>query len=212
MAYSSTEIINMALDKFKGATITSMSESSYPASVARRQYPQAVAETLAAHEWGFARQRAVLAQLVTNDRDGQWGYAYQLPSDMALPIKLVEDYSAPAPPTWNGPLNWSWGLIAEQPIPYDYAGAKLYTGIAGASLEYIQTSPDVGDFPPLFVKALVCELAAKMVMPIKNDSKRENELLQHAQVYYERAVANNDGRRRQTYGDFVPDVIAAKLD
>jgi len=211
MNHTATSICNLALDEIKATNIASLNENSVAAAVCRRQYPQALAEVLEAHDWGFARKRVALAG-VTNEREGLWGYAYALPGDMALPIRVDLDYNGiTAAPVYAGPLHWRFDLLGIEPVPFDYAGSVLFTGVEGAILEYVGSAPETGSFPALFVRALKTTLGANLAASVKGDHQLKQLLLSEAQTYYERAVANNDARKPQRYGDdYIPETVRGR--
>lgn len=192
MTLSAVEICNLALDNVPAAPINSLNDNTIAAEACRRNFGQAVEELMEMGEWGFARRRAVLAE-VANVRPGDWAAAYAAPNDMAFPLRLV--------PTAGG------GRLQGRSLEFDFADGTLWTGEGEVALEYISRSPAFSAMTAMFRNALACVLASRIVMPILRDPQRKQALLQEAEVWRDRALARslNANGQQQTYGEnFIP--------
>ena len=169
MATDPVSISNRALDELGVAAIVSLSDNTSTAKACARQYLVAVNEMLAEGEWGFAKQRAALVA-TTNDRADD-GYAFAVPNNMAFPLRMI-----PAIPGLQYPeADWT-AVLNVQTYPYDLSDGKLYTPYQAVILEYVRTDPV--SMPPLFERALVLTLAAKLAYPITKDAARRTRSLE----------------------------------
>lgn len=201
-------ICNQALDEVPEGTVASINEDSVAARACGRLYAPTLAELLEAHDWGFARKRVSLPLLATNDRESAWGYAYSLPADLSLPIRVL-----PLSPAYGAVLTVGQTLASHAEgtgAAYDYAGDTLYTNAEAAVLEYVSGQVDA-TATAAFSKALVLTLAAKLVMPITKDRRQQEAIERKAEIAVQRAIANDANRRPRRYMDgYVPEVLAAR--
>lgn len=214
MPYTTLQICNMALDEIRAGTISSLVENSEQADACSRHHAAVLGELLERHQWGFARKRAELVPASSNDRQETWAGAFTLPADLALPIKVLRGPESPAGSyvplagqtlVGNSAVGaWDGGWA------YDYAGSTLYTSAPGAVLEYVENDASANVFSALFTRAFVLTLAARIVMPIKDDVRLKQFLMQQAEMETQRSIAADANRRPQTYGDFIPDVVRAR--
>lgn len=189
MARSLVTICNNALGEVPADQIASLEDGSVSSRHCLRLYPVVVNDLLEFHDWDFAIKRQAAAQ-ITNDRDSEWGYAYVLPTDIASPLKVIPDY---------GGLTIPWGYEEQyrsfvDRLPFVIAGGKLYSQLPAPYIEYISNDIPEVRFTAMFGRAVETELAARLVMPIKNDAKRQRELIQIASGWLERAVADDLNR------------------
>lgn len=211
---SPTAISNLALDELPSARIITWQENSLQARTCRNHYTQAVLELLTRADWYFARKRVALALLAVNDRDGEWGSSYALPSDMQMIVRIPTSYQAVA----TGEAVALVGQTAAMPLSlsddpgqdYDISGATIYTNAVDATLEYIAMPADTSGFTAQFIKALVLLLAVKISMPITKDKSRRDSLEQRAEAFAQRAIALNNNARPQRYGDIIPEAAIAR--
>lgn len=208
MGFSKLQIWNMAIGELPSQRIQTVDEQSLEAEEAREAYPNALELLLEDHDYDFATMRAALAA-VPNDRAAEWEYAYRLPSDMARPRYLLPygatDATASAVYSWIGRNR---GFEAR--MPFRIAGDRLYCNIEGATLEYVTNSPSEQRFGALFARALALELASRIVMPVKKDSKRQGELIRLAEIARERCKAADMNRDPETTRDFIPEAQLAR--
>jgi len=209
MALSKLQIWNMALAELPEQRIDSLDDVNLASDFLNDQYQPAIEFLLEDHNYDFATLREALAQ-VANDRPNEWQYAYRLPRDLARPLNLLPfsgDGTADAAVySWTGRNR---GL--ETLTPYRIANGKLYCNMEGALLEYATNAVAENQFTAKFARALALELAARVVMPIKKDAKRQGELIRMAEVARERAKADDMNRDRETARDFIPEFMLARM-
>lgn len=198
----------MALGELPSSRVQTVDEVSLEAEEASASYDNALQLLLEDHDYDFAILRQALAAVV-NDRPGEWRHAYALPGDMArlshiLPFGLGE-VSGYAGYSWYGRMRGG-----ERGVPHRVSGDRLYCNVDGAILEYVSRTPSEDRFSAMFARALALELASRIVMPIKKDSKRQGELLRLAETARERAKANDMNRDAETPRDFIPEAQLAR--
>lgn len=208
MASSKLQIWNMALAELPEARLDSLTDG-FASEVLEDQYQPALELLLEDHDYDFAIVRQALSQVV-NDRANEWQYAYRLPSNLARPRHLLP-FSGD---TVTGSAVYSWtgdGRALEAKVPLRISGGKLYGNISGAVLEYVMKNPGEAVMTAKFTRAFALELAARAVMPIKKDSKRQGDLIRMAEVARERAKADDMNRDRESPRDFMPDFMLARM-
>lgn len=199
MNLSQLEISNLAIVEIPTGTIASINENSLAAIEARRHFPVVVSEFLEEFGYDLAITRIALAE-TANARSSEWGYAYAVPSNMVFPLRLIPDFNAAAgsvvllagqtlAPVANlaGPDPYRIGYIIAENI--------LYTNEPGASLEYVREDPSISLFPPMLIRAIALEMAARMVMPILKSETREKILMGKSELARQRAIAANLNRK-----------------
>ncbi|MGL5735548.1 MAG: hypothetical protein ACRCYS_11840 [Beijerinckiaceae bacterium] len=203
MAVSQIDISNLALVELPASTIASINENSLSAIEARRCFGPVLMEFLEEFGYDMAITRAVLAQ-TSNARPAEWSFAYAVPDNMVFPLRLIPDFDAT-----NGALV----LLAGQSIapvggslgpdpyraPYVIAENILYCNEEAVTLEYVRDDPSITLFPPLMIRAMALEMAARMVMPILKSAKREEILMGKAELAKQRAIAANLNRKPTTH-------------
>lgn len=152
MASSDVDIVNIALSVHLGAeSISSFSEDSKEAVLARTSYAETRDEVLRAHPWNCAVKRV---SLVANADAPDWGFdiAYQLPSDY-LRVMQVNGETASSP----GREGYLWQV----------EDGKILTDLS-APLEilYIYRNTVVTRYDAELVNALSYKLALKWVEPL----------------------------------------------
>lgn len=208
MALSKLQIWNMALAELPEQRIDSLDDVNMASDFLNDQYGPAVELLLEGHNYDFATRRGALP-LIANDRPNEWQYAYRLPRDLARPLTLLPFSGAAS----AGPV-YSWigrGRGLEAATPFRIADGKLYCNMEGAVLEYATNEVAENKFTAKFARALALELAARVVMPIKKDAKRQAELIRMAEVARERAKADDMNRDRETTRDFIPEFMIARM-
>ena len=196
----------MALAECPADRIDSLDERSIEAETCRDHYQPALEYLLEAHEWDFAIRRVPLAQ-VDNDRPSEWGYAYKAPTDMAAPRHVL-----PFPENVSPFQGRHFGKLRsyEGALLHKVAGGIVYASWSPAVLEYVTNDPSEAMFTAKFARALAYELAQRIVMPLKKDSRRQGELVQFAEVALERAKAEDMNRDPESVWDYVPEVDRAR--
>lgn len=119
-------------------------------------YPIARDELLERFNWTFATRRVALSLSAVEFDDGEWAYAYLLPSNFIRAIKVV-------PP----------GASQDHP-GYDYRMESdvteldliLLSNVEEAVLHYVYREEETGRYTPLFISALSHLLASYLAGPI----------------------------------------------
>lgn len=217
MAVDSLDVMNRALAKLPASPISDEDETSLEARECRRFYPVVVSNMLEGpQEFSFAKQRVILALAATNDRDDEWLYAYVLPSNCASPIRVLPDFaslgiSIPVPLSGDPYAEaWASSELSGFETPYILDGDTIYSNEQYAVLEYVIDDIAGLRVSQLVIEALSCELAAKICVPIKKDSARENTLKGEAEIAWERAIADDRNRQPEYYSGYTPEAIAAR--
>lgn len=148
---SPTDIANMALHRVGAHRIMSIDDEEKGAQVCKDFFESTVKACARMAEWQCLRGRATLARLSQNPAFG-WSYAYQLPTDCLLVIKL------------NGTQ-----FDGEPSDPFDVEGRTLLTDSESAKIEYTAYKAETGDYDPLLVEAIVSKLASQIAVPMRQD-------------------------------------------
>ena len=88
---------------------------------------------------------------------------------------------------------------AMPPIPFIEEAGVIFADLADAVGEYATASVEAAAMPAPFKRALVFELAARLAMPVRRDRQIRGEMIQLAELWRERAMADDLNRhpRRQ---------------
>ena len=212
---SQLEISNLALARLPASQIASIDENSLEARECRRFYPQVVADMLFGdHDWSFANRRVLLAE-VANDRPNEWLYAYQLPSDLANPIRVIPDLTAlgiSVPIDLGGnPYTEAWvAQLDKIAMTYEIEGETLFTNASNATLEYTINDVAGVNVSQFAITALALDLASRLAIPVKQSEAREQALMGQAEIARQRAIADDRNRQPQSDGEYMPENIAAR--
>lgn len=213
---SKLDICNRAIGRLPAKPIASIDENSLEARECRRFYPMVIADMLdGPHDWSFAIQRVRLAVLATNDRDAEWAYAYQLPSNLGNTIRLLPDLTSlglgiPAPLPGE-PYAETWvSAFAGLDAPFETAGQMLYANAIDATLEYTISDVVGVSVPQLAMTAVEIDLASRLAVPVKKDSAREKDLISQTEVAWQRAIADDMNRQPTLCSGYLPEAIAAR--
>lgn len=161
MPLTDVELCATALVKLGAQPITSFDDAGAEAAIARRLYPVARDALLGSFPWRFAATTAQL-QALPGTPAADFGFAVRLPTDC---LRVV-----------------SAGVgRASQGLTYRIEGDRLLAGYAPVTVAY-QRRVDEADFPPFFVQALVCRLAAELCIPITEQSGRAQDLYRIAEA------------------------------
>lgn len=182
---------NLALGELRTASIIDIAEDSTEARECARYYPICLRILLERHDWSFANRRAALAELADNDRAVEWAHAYVLPSGCATPLRLV---------TADGGTS---DFIVEH--------RTLYTQLGNAVLEYAASDVTDGEMSGAFIDALAYALAARLAVPIRDSREIKGQLLQQAEIAFQRAVAEDRNRQPQYDADAEDAVALVRL-
>lgn len=202
MALDKLGICNEAIGDLPSQPIESFDEGSVEAEWCARRYGPALRYLLERHDWKFPVTRETLA-LVTNDREGEWTYAYALPVNVASELRVFPSYAATSV---DVPLLAGQRLaptvayfFPASVLAYSYllSGGLLYTNVQDAVLEYVRDDPSEATFSALFERALSLEVAQRIAPSVLKGSagtKRQRELAAMAEIACDRAIA--DARNR----------------
>lgn len=133
-------LISKALILIGETPLDSLSDNRYGATVGSNLFEVIYESELSSNRWRFAMTKDSLSRLVDAPLN-QWQYAYQLPSDMLLPIGVYPK------------------------APYEIYADHLYTDQSTVELDYM-FKPAVSELPAYFAQMLIYSLARDMVKPI----------------------------------------------
>lgn len=156
MAASSTAIANLALGHCLGQTrIENLSTDDEPvARWAREFYPHARDYVTELQLWRYSKKTLTLAE-TTNDRESDFAYAYERPSD-CLSFKYI--------------LPQSGGFDPTDPIRFECEGDVIYTDEYQARGVYCRQITDTTKFPPSIDAAMGWCLAHLLVQPLRMEN------------------------------------------
>ena len=214
MARNLTQICNEAISDLPAHPITDIEDGSKEARECSRHLSGVVSDLIGLHDWAFVRRRVALAS-VTNDREGEWSYAYALPDEIVSPVKLVRDYSASSVPgiVVTPILYWPTADLGLSIVDYEIANGILYTNLESAILEYSIDALDSNKWPSLFAQAIIRTLASRIypaVMGATGDLQKHTFLHQMAQRAVNEAIADDLNRHPRQRKSFVPDGAIAR--
>jgi hypothetical protein len=138
---SKIDLISKGLILCGEAPLTSLSDNRYGATVGANLFENIYENELQSNRWRFAMNKKALSRLVSAPLN-QWAYAYQLPSDMLLPVGVF-------PPD----------------LSYEIYADHLYSDRTSVELDYM-FKPEVTDCPAYFTKLLTYALAKDMIKSI----------------------------------------------
>lgn len=205
---SEVSICNLALAHLGDeATVTSIdpAEGSAQAEHCARFYPIARDTVLESHTWSFATRRIPLVELADETAPGSWGFVYQRPNDVMrsvavlLPGALDDEESEE---------------FVEESIEGDVQ--IILSNAEDAWLRYIVRVIDTTKYSALVVNAIARLLASMLAGPlIKGDAGMKigvAQLERYEKVELPKAkAADANARKKDTYRDFVPSSIKARL-
>ena len=170
MPSSETEVANEALTLLGETAITSLSENTDRARALDRLYVPTLDQALRAHDWNFARMRAILGRLTAVPAFG-YAYMYQLPQD-PLCLRVLQT-NLTATEAWEIETYITADLTAQYRV--------IVTDATALEIRFIArvTSPTLWD--PLFADALVHELARRAAYPITRNATLLESLTREAE-------------------------------
>lgn len=215
MARSITQICNEAISDLPAHPITDINDSRKEARECSRHLSGVVSDLVSYHDWQFVRRRVALAML-TNDREGEWGYAYDLGGEIVSPIKLVRNYDSTgsdAGVVVTPVLYWPNAGMAADAIDYEVANGVLYTNLEEAVLEYSTDALEPNKWTPLFAQAVIRTLASRIYRPIlgeKADSQEWALKVRAAKQATDEAVADDLNRNPRVRKEFISEAAMAR--
>jgi hypothetical protein len=138
---SKIDLISKALILCGEPPLNSLSDNRYGATVGANLFELLFENELQSNRWRFAMKKGALSQLVDAPLN-EWRNAYQLPTDMLLPIGIF-------------PAN----------TPYEIYADHLYTNAASVEMDYM-FKPDITRCPAYFCMLMTYALARDMIKPI----------------------------------------------
>ena len=138
---SKIDLISKAAILVGEKPLDSLSDNRYAATVGSNLFEIIYENELQSNRWRFAMTKTTLSQLVAAPLN-QWSYAYQLPSNMLLPIGIY-------------PVD----------INYEIYGTHLYTDRSSVELDYM-FKPEVTSCPAYFTTLITYALAKNFVKSI----------------------------------------------
>lgn len=168
-------LISKALILLGEKPLTSLSDNRYGATVGANMFEILFESELQnnGHGWHFCRTKASLSQLVATPLN-EYQYAYQLPSDMLLPVGTTPK------------------------IEYEIFGDRLYTNKSEVDLEY-KFKPEISACPAYFNLLIVYALARNMAKPITESDATAGKWEREYLAQYARAqFADAQGRPQRS--------------
>ncbi len=148
---------------------SSLTENRYGVTVGANLFEAIYENELVSNRWRFAMTKAQLSQLVSVPLN-EWQFAYQMPSDMLLPI----------------------GIFPK--CDYEIYGDHIYTDRSTVELDYL-FKPEVSEIPPYFAQLMRYALARDMIKPITESDTGVNIMQQKYSMQKSRAeFADAQGR------------------
>lgn len=153
------EIVNSALSKIRGRTITSLNDNSPEARLAKVLYPKIRDAALRKHSWRFAIKRVELGLLAETPGFG-FDYAFQLPPD-CLRVLETDSYEDE---------DWT------------QEGGKILANRNTFFCKIIFRQTDASKFDAVFVEYVAYELAAQLALPLTNGTQIAIAMQQKAEM------------------------------
>jgi len=156
MALSKIDVCNQALLRVGADAIASLDTSSdldegtvVEANLCNIFFDQALEETMRIYPWNCCTERSIPVKLA---EDPLFGYesAFQLPNDCMRVINVFDNTDQDK----NG-IRW----VVE--------GSKILCDYEIIYLKYVKKPTNVGELDALAVRALICNLALKLAVPLQ---------------------------------------------
>jgi hypothetical protein len=211
MARDITQICNEAIADLPAHSITDIDDVRTEGRECKRHLNGVVADLIGMHDWTFVKRRTSMA-VVTNDRPGEWAFAYSLPTAIVSPIVLVRDYAASSVPGYVvTPMLYA--PVGYDLIDYTLADGVLYTNLESAILEYSIEAVEPTKWHPLFAQAVIRLLAARIYRPILGEKADTREWLvkqEAAKLAMNEAIADDLNRYPRRRKEFVSEAVLAR--
>lgn len=166
---SKIKIISDALILCGEKPLNSLSDDRYGATVGANLFEVVYEEELQSNRWRFACTKTSLSRLLAVPLN-EWQYAYQLPSDMLLPI----------------------GVFPKQ--LYEIYSDHLYTDATAINLDYM-FKPEITALPAYFRILLTYRMAKEMIKPItESDTSLDRRLREYTMQRSRAMFADAQGR------------------
>lgn len=159
---NSIDICNRALIRLGADYISSFTDATAEAEVARALYASVRDHLLSSYPWSFATTQKTLAKLATPPI-ADYQYSYHLPNDFLRALSV--------------------GTIGSQKSLGEYykiRGRQLQTNSPSCLLSYIYR-PEEGALPAFFLETLIAKLAAEFCLPLTESTSRTEFLIKRAE-------------------------------
>lgn len=202
-------LCNRALTRIGVSQITDITENTASAIACNAVFDGVMDELIERRPWSFLRRREALVVDQTVTLPVEWSYAYGLPSKTANIIGLeavaylaVEEY-------YRGGLIYSDTVYQGHHPGYEVRERILFSNVADAVLVYTASYTDGDYLTASFERAFTERLAAEVTMPLKDDERRYQALLQTAEDEASRAIAH-DVNLQPNVINHIPDSIRVR--
>lgn len=212
---SDISICNKALSRIKqqplsGSLTDPANLNKHAARECNLWYKTVVRQVLTSHHWGLATVRTLLAQEATNDRPGEWMYAYVPPSDMAFPVSVGPDLSATSTISYYAGLNYILATLNGRPV-FRFEKGVLFSNEPNAALDYVSFNITEQDFNEAVEGLVVLFLAAQLARSVAKDDKLAESLHNEGLNKMNIEIAQNLNLMGQTYGSvYITDAERAR--
>jgi hypothetical protein len=130
---------------------------------------------------------------------------------MGTPIRVLPDLAGLPIPLPGEPYGEIWATqIAGLEAAYIIENGVIYTNAENATLEYGINSIEEAVIGAFCEDALAAELASYLAVPIKKDRKLRGELLEEAEIAWQRAMADDANRHPRMSGGYVSESMAVR--
>jgi hypothetical protein len=184
---SEIEVCNLALLKIGQNTISSFDDEIPQAQLCRYSYDQSKQSLLYQYPWSFATKEDGLTQIVergNGEAVPRYKYVYSIPEAF---LRLVSIY--------DGANREMTAFTGCKPA-YEVQNARLMTDFNPCRIKYVFDLGIVTQMSPLFIDAMVCDLAIRMTKVFNDSSTYLQQLEQDFMITFEKAKIE-DARQKQ---------------
>lgn len=175
-----TDIANQALKTLTEKLINSLNDGTPNANYCRQFLGSAIETALGEGDWGCARARAVLNQLVERPAH-TFNYYYQIPGDHIHPTEKGVD---------TGGEDW------------EIDGDRLATDATAVNLSYIARPEDPAKLTPAIRDLIAAQLAVRLAIPLAKNEKKKLEIAgEYAAALAIARAAERKARKDQSVTD-----------
>jgi len=177
MARTKINACNLALAHIGQSPIQSLEEQNTASRFCNRFYDAILEVVIADYNWSFNTKISdTLAEV--DITVNEWAYAYSLPPDFLIPVKILETsvdtdgttiYTTPDEST---------------PIPFEIMGDYLYTNQQTPKIKYIFNNVNTAKQSSQFYMAFSYKLAAALAIPVAGKQGLSDSM----EVRYERMI------------------------
>lgn len=212
-----TDIFNLALYKLaQSIGIPSVTDESKAADVMNRLWEPMRDLVLTERVWPWAIRSVALAVDGEEPQPG-WAYRYAYPNDCLTAFAVTNANGVASAGKLSRFANGDyissvWGSGAfDWDTSYGEQATTINTNVRNALLVYACRVKDAGRYPPQFVNALACRIAAEAAPPLIGEVGLNNktQLLQEYALALTTAGAHAMNESR-TDGDYVTPMLAAR--